>query len=92
MTMGLQESFEEALRGLAVSSRLQKHIDHFTILVDRTPEIVLPTPDLHEDLIDKEGISVALMYSPESPDVLGSKLDAPEPNGFVGDRAPSRGQ
>jgi hypothetical protein len=45
----------------AVSSRLQKHIDHFTILIYCTPEVVLFAPDLHKDFIYGEGVAVALV-------------------------------
>ncbi len=35
--MYLQESFEEALSGLAVALTLEKHIDDFAILIDSAP-------------------------------------------------------
>jgi hypothetical protein len=35
---------------------------------------------------------IALMFSPESPGVLGTEFDLPESNEFVGDRDPSLGQ
>ena len=91
-TMFLQQSLEKTPCCPAVSSRLQKHIDHFTVLIDRPPQIVLLAADLHKDFINEENISVALMFSPESPGVLGTEFDLPESNVFVGDRDPSFGQ
>ena len=76
----------------AVSSCLKKHIDHCAVLIHRTPEIVLPPANLHEDLINEEGIATALRLSPESPGVLGSKVDAPQTNGLVADGDAALGQ
>jgi len=42
--MHFQQTLEETLGCLSVSTRLQQHIDQFTILIDGTPQIVLPTP------------------------------------------------
>jgi hypothetical protein len=39
--MSLWQSLEEPRRCLAVSSPLQKHLDHFTGLIGRMPERVL---------------------------------------------------
>ena len=91
-TVFLQQSLEKTPCCPAVSSRLQKHIDHLTILVHRFPQIVLLAVDLHEDFINEEGVPIALMFSPESPGVLGTEFDLPESNEFVGDRDPSLGQ
>jgi hypothetical protein len=91
-TVFLQQSLEKTPCCPAVSSRLQKHIDHLSILVHRSPQIVLLAVDLHEDFINEEGIPIALMFSPESPGVLGTEFDLPESNEFVGDRDPSLGQ
>jgi hypothetical protein len=53
---------------------------------------VLLAPDPHEDFINEEGISVALMFSPESPGVLGSEFDAPETDRLVADGNAALGQ
>ena len=37
ITALLKQPLEKALSGLAISTRLQKHIDYFTILIDCTP-------------------------------------------------------
>jgi hypothetical protein len=39
--MHYQLTIEETPGGIPVSARLPKHIDHFSVLVDRTPQIVL---------------------------------------------------
>jgi hypothetical protein len=43
----LQRSFE----------RLQIYINHFTILIDRTPKIVLLAPDLYKNFIYEESVA-----------------------------------
>jgi hypothetical protein len=40
--------------------------------------------DLHEDFIDKEGVTVASMLALQSPSVNGPELYAPESDGFIG--------
>ena len=62
--MRLEQTLKETRRCLSVSTRLQKHINYLTILIDRTPKIVLLAPDLHKDLIYEEGITVALVPTP----------------------------
>ena len=89
--MFLQQPLEEAPSGLRIPSRLQKHIDRFTVLVHRTPQIVLLAADLHEGFINEEGISVALMFSPESPGVLGTEFDTPQTDRLIADDYPTLG-
>jgi hypothetical protein len=72
-----KSAFEEALCGLSVSAVLQEHIDHFTILVNGAPKIVLFPLDSHENLIKVEGIAITRMPAPKSPSVLGTKFDTP---------------
>jgi hypothetical protein len=40
---------------------------------------------LHEDFIDKERITVTSMLALQSLRLEGSKLDTPEPDGFIAD-------
>jgi hypothetical protein len=90
--MCLQQSLEKMPCCIPVSARLQKHINHFTALVDRTPQIVLLAPNLHEDFINEKSVAVALVLSPVSPGIPGAKLDAPKTNRLMADGDPSLGQ
>ncbi len=90
--MILQQALEKALCRLAVTPVLEKHIDHFTILIDRTPKIVLLALDLHKDFIYEEGIAIALVPTPQSCGVFGSKLVAPQTNRLIADSNPALGQ
>ena len=49
-------------------------------LIDCPPVIMLLATDLHEDLINEEGIAVALVLSLQSSGIFGTEFDAPEPN------------
>jgi hypothetical protein len=64
ITMCPQQSFEKVLSSLAIPTSLEKHIDHLTVLIDCTPEIVLLTMDLHKYYINEKCISITLMSTP----------------------------
>jgi hypothetical protein len=72
-----QQPLKEALCSLTITSLLKKYVHHFTILIDRSPQVMLLTMDLHKDLINEERIAVALMLSSQSLGVLRSELIAP---------------
>jgi len=76
----------------AISASLQIDIDHFSILIHSTPQVLLLAIDLHEDLIDVERIAVATVSLFESTSVSSAKLDTPESNGFVADANASFGE
>ena len=59
-----EQSSEEALGRFAVSARLHEHINDFAILIDRAPQILLLTLDLHEHLVEEERIAVASVGAP----------------------------
>ena len=48
---------EKPLRGLGVPPVLKKNIDHISVLVHGTPQIVHLTPDPDEYLVDIERVS-----------------------------------
>jgi len=77
LTMRLQQPFEEFLNCNAVATALQKHIDDFSILVDGSPQIVLDTTDLDENLVDIESVAETLVPAPQSSCILRSKFIAP---------------
>ena len=62
--MTFEQSSEEALGGLAISACLQEHINDFAILIDRAPQILLLTLDLHEHLVEEKRIAVASVGAP----------------------------
>ena len=68
--MAPQQASEEPLSRSTIPLGLKIYINHFAILVDRSPQIVLLSVDLNgaarrargngEDFIDVEGIAIAL--------------------------------
>jgi len=58
--MRLQQPPEETLGSRSVTTCLQKHIYHLTILVDSPPQALLFSSDLYKNLVDVECISISL--------------------------------
>ena len=58
-----QQPLKEPLCSLTITSLLKKYVHHFTILINRSPQVMLLTMDLHKNFIDEEGIAVSLMLS-----------------------------
>ena len=87
-----EQPLEKPPSSCAVASGLQKYIHHFTILVHRSPQIMLFAADLYENLIDEEDIAITLVLSFQAPGIRGTELDTPEANGLVADFNPSFGQ
>jgi hypothetical protein len=59
-----EQSCEEALGGLAISACLQEYISDFAISIDRVPQILLLTLDLHEHLVEEKRFAVASVGAP----------------------------
>ena len=74
---------EEALCCSAISARLSIDIDHFSILIHSTPQILLLAIDLHEDLVDEERIAITTVSPFKTTSISSSKFDTPKSDGFV---------
>jgi hypothetical protein len=83
--MRLEQAPEEPLGRSAIPSGLEKYINYFAILVNSPPQIMLLAVDLDEDLIDKERITIAPVFSFQSTGVHSSELYAPQTNRFAAD-------
>ncbi len=81
--MRFEQAFEESLSRITVPARLQKYIDHLTVLVNSSPQIVLFALNFHEYFIYIERITVALVFSTEPSGEFGSEFRAPKPDGFI---------
>ncbi len=75
-TMTLHKTLEEALSRCTIPPYLQKHIDHFTILIDSSPEVILLAVDLHKGFVDEESVAIASVLSFQSTSVNGTELGA----------------
>ncbi|VVT14678.1 hypothetical protein MARINON1_50179 [Marinobacter salarius] len=62
---------------------MQERIDHIAILVNSSPQAVQLAINLHEDLINKESISVPLVFALQTPGVLETKLVTPQTDRFM---------
>jgi hypothetical protein len=74
---------DEAFGGRTISLGLKICINNLAILVNSPSQVVLLAIDLHEDFIDKEGVTESTMTSSESVCVFGTEFITPEPDGFV---------
>jgi hypothetical protein len=81
---------KEALCGLRISSGLQEHINDIAILVHCPPQIVELAIDLHEHLIDVEGVPITIVFLLQTNRVFWPKLVAPQADRFMayGDASP----
>jgi hypothetical protein len=60
--MYLQEPFKESLCGRTISSFLEKHINNFTILINRSPEVMLFTINPDENLVNEKCITISPVF------------------------------
>ena len=61
--MHSNQALEELLGRVAVPTSLQKYVNHLTVLVNSSPQIVLFALNLHEYFIYIESIVIALVLS-----------------------------
>ena len=65
---------------------LEEYINHFTILIDGSPQVMLLTVDLHENFVNIEGITIASVLSLQPACINGAELDTPQADRFAADR------
>lgn len=68
-----KQQLEKALCSRAVPLGLQTRIDHFTILVNRSPQIVLLATNLNEDFVNEKCIAETLVCTVQALGIFGSK-------------------
>ena len=78
-TVHSNQALEESLSRIAAPPRLQKHIDHLTVLVNRSPQIVPFALNFYEYFIYIENVTIALVISAKSLGEFGAELRAPKP-------------
>jgi len=80
-----QQLPKEAHGRPAITSGLHKHVDHVAVVVDRPPEVLLPTLDGHEQFVQVPGVAQASSAPSERTRVLRTEGPTPLPNRLVGD-------
>ena len=79
----LEQLTEESLGGVAVSARLDQHIEHVPVLVDRPPQVMQCAVDFDEDLVE---MPLVAGPGPPSAQLVGvglPKLGAPPADRLV---------
>ncbi len=61
--MFLQQSFKESFSCRTIPTFLEIHINNFTILVNRSPEVMLLTINSNENFINEKSITISPMFS-----------------------------
>jgi len=78
--MTFQQALEEAFRGCTIPLGLNKYIDHLTVLIDGSPQLMLLAIDLHEDLVNEEGVTIASVLAFKPTCINSPEIDAPVAN------------
>jgi hypothetical protein len=87
-----KQPFEEPPGSCAVVSTLQKDINDFSVLVNGSPQVLLPAMELHEHFVDEKCISKSLMPTLQALDIVGPKLVTPQANRLIAHLNTSLGQ
>ena len=80
----LQQVLEEALGGCTVPAVLHEDVEHDTILIHRPPQIVQHTSDADEHLVQVSRVARLRSAPAQPPGEVGTELEAPMPNAFMG--------
>ena len=78
-----QQPAEEANGGKPIPPGLDQNIEHNTVLIDSSPQIMRDTIDLEEDFIQMPFIAGPGTPSPQAFRELAAKFVAPAPDGFA---------
>jgi hypothetical protein len=88
----LQQLAEEALGGFPIAAKLDENIDHVTIFVDGTPEILSVASDRNEDLVQVPRVTQPTLTPLRSASIFRAELEAPKPDRLVGNRDAALGE
>jgi hypothetical protein len=88
----LQQLAEEALGGFPIAAKLDENIDHVTIFVDGTPEILSVASDRNEDLVQVPRVTQPTLTPLQIASIFRAELEAPKPDRLVGNRDAALGE
>ena len=91
-SLTLQQLSKESLGGAAISPRLNQNVDDIAVLIDRSPQVLLLTLNLHEHFIQIPEVAEPACFLLQPTSVLAAKLPAPLADRFKGDDDASLGQ
>src|SRR6476660_5448461 len=78
-----QELAEEPHGCETVALWLHQNIDHNSVLIDGSPQVMPHTIDIEENLIQMPFVSASGTPSPQTVGILLAELFAPAPDGFI---------
>ena len=87
-----QHLAKKAFGGFAISPACHQNIDHVSILIHRSPQIVSLALDRDEELVNVPDVACSPLLSSQRAGVVGSKLLAPSPNRLIRDGDTSLGE
>jgi hypothetical protein len=87
-----QQPLEKPFSRYTIAFGLQIHIQHFTVLVYRSPQVMLLAVDFDEYFIDVEGVTKSSVLSLQSAGINGTEVYTPEADCFSADDDASLGQ
>jgi len=74
----LMPSRVEHIVDCGVTLGLEKYVDYFAILVNRSPQVVLLAIDFHKNFSDEEGIAIASLLTFQAAGINDSELYTPK--------------
>jgi hypothetical protein len=83
---------QESFRCSCIPTTLHQDIENLADLIHCSPQVVMPAPDLDEDLVDVPSVAEAALPALERAAVAGAELQAPAANGLVRHLDPALGQ
>jgi hypothetical protein len=91
-TLAVQQLPEEAFGCTPVATGLEENIDHVAVLVDCPPQVVPAAADGDEQFVQVPRVAEPPLPAFEAFGVPWPKLEAPLPDGLIGDGDPPLGQ
>ena len=85
-------NFRKNRTAAPVPPRLHQDVEDVAVLIHGAPQILLPTVDRHEELVEMPGVAERPAPVAESSGVGAPERQAPLSNGLVGDRDPALGE
>jgi len=74
----------DGMTARCVTPSLNQNIEHITVLINGTPEVLSSTLDRDEDFVEMPRVAQATLAPLEGPGAVGIELESPQTNGFVG--------
>jgi len=91
-SLTFQQLAEEAFGRTPITTWLDEDVDHVTVLVHGSPQILLAAPESDEHLVQISGVTLAAAPEPQPPGVVEPERPAPLPDRLIRDGDPALDQ